>query len=348
MVKLTDPAGSTRDSHTGAVGILGTGSYLPERVVTNDEVAPPAGVDGAWIERKTGIRLRRRAAADQATSDLAFAAAVAALDAAGVTADQLSYVVVATSTPDQPQPATACVVQAALGAWHAAAFDLNAVCSGFLFAMASTARLLAGDGYGLVIGADIYSRILDPADRRTAVLFGDGAGAVVLGPVPAGTGVLEVVLRSDGARRALIEVPAGGSRMPASQRTVTEGAHYFHMIGREVRDYVNSHVPPMLADIVASCGLTEDQIDHFVPHQANGLMISELATRVGLGDQLRTTVRDYGNTGAASVPITLDHTVRHQGINPGQSVLLTAFGGGMSMAAAILRWSRSSQISAAA
>jgi 3-oxoacyl-[acyl-carrier-protein] synthase-3 len=347
MVKLTGAAGSVPQP-AAAVGILGTGCYLPDRVVDNSEIAPAAGVDGDWIERKTGIRFRRRADPDQATSDLALAAALPALDAAGISAEQLSYVVVATSTPDQPQPATACVVQAALGAQHAAAFDLNAVCSGFLFGLATTARLLGGDGYGLVIGADVYSRILDPTDRRTAVLFGDGAGAAVLGPVPAGEGVLEVVLRSDGSQRGLIEVPGGGSRLPASERTLASGAHYFQMIGREVRDYVNAHVPPMLTDIVAECGLTQSEIDHFVPHQANGHMINELAIGVGLGDQLRTTVQDYGNTGAASVPITLDHTVRHRGIDPGQTVLLTAFGGGMSMAAAILRWSRPLRISVAA
>jgi 3-oxoacyl-[acyl-carrier-protein] synthase-3 len=351
--KLTGTAGApwarADSAHRAtSIGILGTGSYLPERVVANSEIAVAAGVDGDWIEGKTGIRYRRRAAENQATSDLALAAARSALEAAGISAEQLRYVVVATSTPDQPQPATACIVQAALGARHAAAFDLNAVCSGFLFAMATTGRLLGGDGYGLVIGADIYSRILDRSDRRTAVLFGDGAGAAVLGPVPTGEGVLEVVLRSDGSHRGLIEVPAGGSRLPASEHTVASGAHYFQMVGREVRDYVAAHVPLMLTDIIASCGLTEDQIDHFVPHQANGFMIRDLANTVGLGDQLRTTVSDYGNTGAASVPITLDHTVRNQGIDPGQAVLLTAFGGGMSMAAAVLRWSSPHQISAAA
>jgi 3-oxoacyl-[acyl-carrier-protein] synthase-3 len=297
-------------------------------------------VDAEWIERKTGIRSRRRAAADEATSDLAGHAASAALDAAGLDAGELRFVVVATSTPDQPQPATACIVQDIVGARHAAAFDLNAVCSGFVFGLATASRLLADGGYGLVIGADVYSRILDPTDRRTAVLFGDGAGAAVLGPVPAGHGVLATRLVSDGARRGLIEVPAGGSRRPASAATLDAGEHYFRMVGRGVRDYVAEHVPPMLGELIGAAGLVPEGVDHFVPHQANGMMLADLAERAGLAGQVRLTVRDYGNTGAASVPITLDETVRGlPGVRAGQAVLLAAFGGGMSMAAALLRWS---------
>lgn len=336
------------------VGVLGTGSYLPARVVSNDEVARAAGVDADWIERRTGIRSRHRAADGEATSDLAARAADEALDAAGITADQLSYLVVATSTPDQPQPATACFVQDVIGATGAACFDLNAVCSGFVFGLATTAGLLAGPylgggaGYGLVIGADLYSRILDPTDRRTAVLFGDGAGAVVLGPVPPGQGVLDVRLRSDGARSELIGVPGGGSRLPASAETVAGGAHHFRMIGREVREYVSDNVPPMLRELIAATGLTSADVDHFVPHQANGLMLADLAGRMGLVDRVRLTVRDYANTGAASVPITLDHTVRGIGVRPGQAVLLTGFGGGMSMAAAMLRWATPLQVHRAA
>lgn len=321
------------------VGILGTGSYLPARVVSNAEVGGPAGVDAEWIERKTGIRSRRWAAADEATSDLAARAGRAALSSAGLDPAELSYLVVATSTPDQPQPATACLVADLIGAHRAAAFDLNAVCSGFVFGVATLSRLLADGGFGLVIGADVYSRILDPADRRTAVLFGDGAGAAVLGPVPVGHGVLDVRLISDGSRHGLIEVPAGGSRLPASAETLASGAHYFRMIGREVREYVAAHVPPLLTDLLDAVGLTAAEVDHFVPHQANGVMLADLADRMGLAERIRLTVGDYGNTGAASVPITLDVTVRGVGIHPGQTVLLAGFGGGMSMGAALLRWS---------
>jgi 3-oxoacyl-[acyl-carrier-protein] synthase-3 len=324
---------------TGPVGVLGTGSYLPARVVGNDEVGAPAGVDGVWIEAKTGIRARRWAAPDEATSDLAGRAGRAALDAAGLDPSELSFLVVATSSPDQPQPATACIVADLLGARNVAAFDLNAVCSGFLFALATVSRLLDRGGYGLVIGADVYSRMLDPTDRRTVVLFGDGAGAVVLGPVADGNGVLGTRLVSDGSRRALIEVPAGGSRRPASAATLAAGDHWFRMVGRGVRDYVAEHVPRMLTELLGASGLGPDQIGHFVPHQANALMVTDLAKELGLAAQLRLTARDYGNTGAASVPITLDATARGVGIRSGENVLLAAFGGGMSMGAALLRWS---------
>ncbi|HWN36607.1 MAG TPA: ketoacyl-ACP synthase III [Pseudonocardia sp.] len=325
--------------NANSVGVLGTGSYLPTRVVGNAEVGGPAGVDADWVERKTGIRARRWAAPGEATSDLAAHAARAALGAAGLDPAELSYLVLATSTPDQPQPATACIVQQLVGARHAAAFDLNAVCSGFVFGLATVSRLLTGGGYGLVIGADVYSRILDPTDRRTVVLFGDGAGAAVLGPVPAGHGVLDTRMVCDGGRRGLIEVPAGGSRLPASAETLAAGDHYFRMIGRDVRDYVVEHVPPMLTELIGATGLTPTGVDHFVPHQANGLLLADLANRMRLAGQVRLTVRDYGNTGAASVPITLDETVRGVGVRPGQTVLLAAFGGGMSMGAAMLRWS---------
>jgi 3-oxoacyl-[acyl-carrier-protein] synthase-3 len=323
---------------TTALGILGTGSYLPDRVVGNAEVADAVGVDPGWIEQRTGVVERRRAAPDQAASDLAVPAAAAALAAAGVAAGDLRYVVVATSTPDRPQPATACLVQDALGAGRAAAFDLNAVCSGFLFALGAVQRMLLaeGGGYGLVIGSDVYSRILDHTDRRTAVLFGDGAGAVVVGPVPPGHGLLGLELRSDGRHHGLIGVPAGGSRLPASAETVADGAHFFRMDGRAVRRYVAEHVPPMIGSLLRAHGA--GGVDHFVPHQANGVMLIELAGRLGLTEQTRLTVRQYGNTGAASLPVTLDDAVRRGVVRGGDVVLLAAFGGGMAMGGALERW----------
>jgi 3-oxoacyl-[acyl-carrier-protein] synthase-3 len=324
---------------TTALGILGTGSYLPDRVVGNAEVAAAVGVTPDWIEQKTGIVERRRAAPHEAASDLAVRAAAAALDAAGVAPGDLRYVVVATSTPDQPQPATACLVQESLGAYGAAAFDLNAVCSGFLFALGTVQRMLLaeGGGYGLVIGSDVYSRILDHSDRRTAVLFGDGAGAVVVGPVPAGHGLLDLTLRSDGRHHRLIRVAAGGSRLPASAETLAGGEHFFRMDGRGVREYVAEMVPPMLTELLRGHG-GASQVDHFVPHQANGVMLADLAAQLGLAAQTRLTVRRYGNTGAASLPVTLDDAVRQGDVRSGDVVLLSAFGGGMAMGGAVERW----------
>lgn len=326
-------------SASTGTGVLGTGSFLPDRVVTNAEAGAAALVDHDWISRKTGIHERRWAAPTQATSDLAATAAERALDAAGIGPDELSVIVVATSTPDQPQPPTATAVQHRLGAVNAAAFDVNAVCSGFVFALAVAYRMIAGNGgHALVVGADVYSRILDPADRRTVVLFGDGAGAVVLGPVPAGRGLLATSLHSFGERRELIEVPAGGSRRPASTDSVAEGAHFFRMNGREVREFVQDNVPPLVDRFLADTGTAPHDIAHLVPHQANGVMLDELTTALRLpGARVHRSLHRYGNTGAASVPITLDLAAR-SGIDRDQLVLLAAFGGGMAAGLALLRW----------
>lgn len=324
------------------IGVIGTGSRLPERQVDNTEVGAPAGVDDAWIVRKTGIRHRRWADPGEATSDLAADAGRAALERAGISPADLSFVVVATSTPDSPQPPTATAVAEMVGATpDTAAFDLNAVCSGFVFALSVIQRALSasGGGYALVIGADVYSRVLDPADRRTVVLFGDGAGAAVLGPVPQGRGLLATRLSSSGAHRDLIRVRAGGSRRPASEATLAGGEHYFRMDGRGVRDFVSEHVPPAVRAFLKEAGVGEADIAHLVPHQANGHMVDGLARDLGLPvARVHTTVREYGNTGAASIPVTLDAAARSGTVHPGDTVLLTGFGGGMASGFALMRW----------
>lgn len=319
------------------IGVLGCGSYLPDEVILNDVVAAAVGVDPSWIEAKTGILSRRRAAPDQAASDLAHHAAVSALRDAGVRADQLSVIVVATSTPDFPQPPTACLLEHRLGAGNAAAFDLNAVCSGFVFGMETARRMIADGGYALVVGVDVYSRIVDPTDRRTAILFGDGAGAVVLGPVPDGRGVLTTRLASYGAHHDLIKVPAGGSRVPPSKDSLLAGEHYFTMNGREVRDFVTSAVPAAVREFLSGTGVDPAQVRHLVPHQANGRMLLDLAPELGLPHaQAHYTFHHFGNTGAASVPITLT-AAKHE-IDAGDLVLLAAFGGGMAIGLSLLRW----------
>ncbi len=325
------------------IGILGTGSYLPDRIVSNTEIAGPAGVDADWIERKTGIRTRRRAAPGQATSDLAAEAARRALAAAGADARDVTAIVVATSTPDQPQPATASFVQDLIGAEHAAAVDVNAVCSGFVYALAMAGGLLRSSvtggagGLALVIGADVYSRILDYQDRKTAILFGDGAGAVVLGPVSSGRGLYAERLRGFGSEHGLIGVAAGGSRRPASAGTLSEGGHYFRMDGRGVRDFVAAQVPKLVHGLLDEARLRPEELHHLVPHQANGVMLRELADRLELPDtRMHLNVEHYGNTGAASIPIALDEAWRGQGVAPGESVLLAGFGGGMNCGLALL------------
>ncbi|MCX4750281.1 beta-ketoacyl-ACP synthase 3 [Kitasatospora sp. NBC_01287] len=342
---MTGAAGAAGgDGASRAVGILGTGSYLPADAVSNRVVAERAGVTEEWILRKTGIRERRYAAESEATSDLALEAARAALAHAGISAEQLSLIVVATSTPDHPQPATACLVQHRLGATGAAAFDLNAVCSGFVFALATAARLLPEPdgtvrGHALVIGADTYSRIIDRTDRRTAVLFGDGAGAVVLGPVRAGLGLIGTDLRSHGDQHELIRVEAGGSRLPASEKTLAEGQHWFSMSGRAVRDFVAAELPRAVDRILDRHGLHPSAVDHFVPHQANGVLLGEILPDLGLSlAHIHLNVAEHGNTSAASIPLALDTAHRAGALRDRDLLLLAGFGGGMTVGTALLRW----------
>lgn len=322
------------------IGILGTGMYVPDRVVSNSEAGAAAGVDDAWIVHKTDIRQRRWAARDQATSDLATAAARAALASAGITVGQLSAIVVATSTPDRPQPPTAAYVQHALGASGAAAFDVNAVCSGEVFALAAAEGVLARrSGHALVIGADLYSRILNPADRRTVVLFGDGAGAMVLGPSTQGSRIRHIALHTFGELADLIEVPAGGSRLPCDQAALQAGLQYFRMDGRGVRRFVEERIPQLAKQFLHEAGVAPDDISHFVPHQANGVLLRTVFSNLPLSRAtMHLTLTRYGNTGAASIPITLDEAARAGAIRSGDLLLLAGFGGGMAAGFALVEW----------
>jgi acetoacetyl-CoA synthase len=324
------------------IGILGTGSYLPSEVVTNDDLVrlvPDA--DPEWVARKTMIKARRFAAPDEAASDLAAAAARAALESAGLEAVDIDYLIVSTSTGDSPQPPTSSLVQSKIGANRAACFDINVVCAGFVFAVGLANSLVAMNPTAkvLVVASDVYSRILDFGDRRTAVLFGDGAGAAVVGKVADGYGLLDLELVSRGEASELIHVPAGGSRLPASAATVANGDHYFKMNGRGVREFVNSGVPPAFETLLKRAGIAVEDVDHFVPHQANGVMLAELVEAAGLtAAKTHLTLDRYGNVGSASVPVTLDEAARTGSLRNGDVVLMAGFGGGMSVGAALLRW----------
>jgi len=327
----------------GGVGILGTGSYLPERVVTNAELATfVRGADPDWAVRKTLIEQRRFAADHEATSDLAIKAAENALANARMSADRIDYLILATSTGDSPQPPTSSLVQNAIGATRAACFDINVVCAGFVFGLQLARSLVIANpgAVVLVVAADIYSRILDFDDRRTSVLFGDGAGAAVIGAVAEPYGVLDVELVTRGDAHNLIYVEAGGSRRPASAETVADGGHWFRMDGRGVRDFVLDGVPPVLNDLLKRAGLTVEDVQHFVPHQANGMMLREVVELAGLRDAQTHVVLDrYGNTGSASIPIALDEAARSGALHDGDLVLLAGFGGGMAVGATLIRWS---------
>ncbi|MFF1811009.1 3-oxoacyl-ACP synthase III family protein [Streptomyces sp. NPDC058251] len=325
------------------VGILGTGSFLPKRTVGNQELAAATGVTPEWIERKTGILERRYAESEQAASDLAAEAGRRALENAGVRPAELTWIIVATSTPDQPQPPTAAVVQRLLGADRAAAFDVNAVCAGFVVALRAGVCMALEDGRPggrtLVIGSDVYSRVVDPSDRRTAPLFGDGAGAVVLGPVAEAGGFLGGSVATDSRLLDLIGIEAGGSRQPSSSDTLARGGHYFRMRGREVRDYVTRELPRAVHDLLTDLSVPPEEIRHFIPHQANGAMLTDLWGHLGLPNaHLHMPVTRHGNTGAASIPLALDHAHRSGRLEAGELVMLAGFGGGMTMGTSLISW----------
>ncbi|MFD8537918.1 3-oxoacyl-ACP synthase III family protein [Streptomyces rubrogriseus] len=326
---------------TNAVGILSTGSYLPKDEIGNEEVAQRVGTTAEWIERKTKIRTRRYAAPHEAASDLAARAAQNALEQAGVGAESIDYIIVSTSTGDSPSPPTATLVQHLIGAHKAACLDLNVVCSGFVYGLALAADLinLHPGSQVLVLAAEVYSRILDFDDHRTAVLFADGAGAALVGPVEEPYGFVGVDLRSQGEDHKMIRVEAGGSRLPASHQTVDAGEHYFRMDGRSVRDFVMRDVPPSLERLADRTGVPLEAIDHFVPHQGNGVLLEGLLSVSGLTNaRTHRTVEKYGNVGSASVPITLDDAHRAGRFKPGELVLISAFGGGLSLGSCLVRW----------
>jgi len=327
---------------TTSIGILGTGHYVPEQVMTNQELENSLGLDENWIVRKTGIRQRHIAASHEATSDLATRAAQRALTAAGMQASDLDLVVVATSTPDWTLPATSCVVQANLGAMRAAAFDISAVCTGFVYALSMVQAAMRGQEEfrtALVIGADTYSRILDYEDRKTCVLFGDGAGAVVLGRVPHDYGIMSSYLRADGTKTSLVQIPAGGSRKAITAATLAKHEHLFQMDGRGVRSFLAETFSDAIYPVLHQAHLTLDDIDLVIPHQANGVILRESFRSLGVQDErIHYTVERYGNTAAASVPITLDDAVRTGRVQAGSYLLLMAFGGGMTWGSVVLRW----------
>jgi len=318
--------------------ILGSGSYLPSRRVTNDELSRTVDTTDEWIVQRTGIRARHIAAEKEVTSDLALAAARAALAAAGVDAQSIDLIVLATSTPDNTFPASAVAVQAGLGITGGAAFDLQAVCSGFVYALSVADGLLRTGAHkrALVIGAETFSRILDWTDRGTCVLFGDGAGAVVIEAreQPGGRddrGLLTAHLRSDGRHKSKLYVDGG----PSSTQTVG----HLRMEGKEVFKFAVGAITDVIKDVFRDTGYTAGDISWFVPHQANKRIIDGSAHKLGIApEKVVTTVAEHGNTSAASIPLALDVSVKDGRIKPGDLVLLEAMGGGFTWGAALVRW----------
>ncbi|WP_346538217.1 ketoacyl-ACP synthase III [Micromonospora sp. DPT] len=326
-----------------AVGVIGLGSHVPDRVIDNSEVCRWTGATDEWILARTGIRERRYAAPGTTTSDLALPAARQALDAVPGAAERLRALVVATATPDVPQPATAAILQHKLGLREVPAFDVNAVCSGFLYAVAVAEGLLTGrhgaGGYVLVVGADMFSTIMDRRDRRTVSLFGDGAGAVLLGEVPDGYGVRASHLVSDGELHDLVRVEAGGTRRRVDADAVAEGADRFRMDGRAVRDYALSSLRKLTERVLDEAGVTLDDVDRFVFHQANPRLLEAFMVGVGAPlEKLALTAPELGNTAAASIPVTLHAAHRQRPLRRGERILFGSVGGGMNAAATLLTW----------
>jgi 3-oxoacyl-[acyl-carrier-protein] synthase-3 len=317
--------------------VLGSGGYLPPRILTNRDLSQIVDTSDEWITQRTGIKERHVAAEGQLTSDLAVEAAKAALADAGMTVADIDLIVMATATPDYTFPAAAVTVQEKLGMLHGAAFDVQAVCSGFLFALTSAdAMIRAGQAKrALVIGAETFSRILDWTDRTTCVLFGDGAGAVVLGGEPGrdvkDRGVLVSRLRSDGRYRDKLYVDGG----PSTSGTVG----HLRMEGREVYRHAVTMITDVIEEAFAATGLTADDIDWFVPHQANVRIIDASAKKLGIPlEKVVRTVDRHGNTSAASIPLALSVAVRDGRIKQGDLILLEAMGGGFTWGAVLVRW----------
>ncbi len=317
--------------------ITGTGSYLPERVLTNQELEQMVDTSDEWIQERTGIRARHIAADGQLTSDLGFRAAARAIDAAGISADQVDLIICATTTPDQTFPSTACLIQQRLGISGCGAFDVQAVCSGFVYALATAdAFIRAGAArHVLVIGAETLSRIVDWKDRRTCILFADGAGAVVVSAADE-PGIMTSHLHADGASKALLEVPWGPGQ---GLEALTEGGLSIQMQGNEVFKVAVTMLGRTVQETLKSAGLDKSELDWLVPHQANIRIIQATARKLKMSmDRVVVTVANHGNTSAASIPLAFDAAVRDGRIQPGQTCLLESFGGGFTWGSVLLKF----------
>lgn len=317
------------------------GTYVPEKILTNKDLEQMIDTNDQWIRSRTGIKERRIAAPEQAASDLAIPAAVVALKKAGVAPAEVDLIIVATSTPDMCFPSTACAIQHKLGCTKAGAFDLSAACSGFVYAL-SVARQFIATGtakYVLVIASEVFSRVLNWQDRETCILFGDGAGAVVLGAVAPGQGIISAHLAADGAGGHLLTLPGCGSRLPLTPDLMKQGLHYVTMEGKEVFKFAVRVMEAGALKVLELAGMEKDDLDLIIPHQANSRIIEHVAKKLHFPlEKIMVNVDKYGNTSAASIPLALDDALRQGRIKPGDNILMIAFGGGLTWAATIVKW----------
>ena len=325
--------------------VIGTGSYVPSRVVPNEEIGAKSGLTPARIQRLTGIRTRHWAGAHEASSDMAVAAGRRALDAADCPASSIDAIILSTTSPDMVFPSTACSVQRGLGCRQVGAFDVSASCSGFLYGL-SMAQAMIQSGQAttcLVVASEVKSRSLDLEDEATALLFGDGAGAVMLrgeeGRGPEWRGILGIRLYADGAHHGLIRVPGGGSRTPLSSDRLRRQEHRLRMHGASLFRIAVRRIEQAVLEILKEFGVCPGDLEQVVLHQANGRILSHVADRLGIDQgRLASVIEHYGNTSSASLPIALDDAVRSGNISPGNLVLLGSFGGGLTWATSLIRW----------
>lgn len=321
--------------------IISTGSYLPERVLTNFDLEKMVNTSDEWITERTGIKERRIADESQSASDLAYEATKRALEDAALKPEDIDLIIVATVTGDMPLPPTACILQDKLGAKNAAGFDINATCSGFLYALYVANSLIRSDMHKkvLVVGTEVLSKITDWKDRTTCVLFGDGAGAVVVEPTREDRGIISMHISSDGSMWDLVHVPAGGSRNPASKYSVEKGLHYIKMKGNETFKVAVRKFEDLVVKTLNENNLAPSQLSLLIPHQANLRIIHATAQRLGIPmDKVVINLHKYGNTSAASIPIALDEAIRSGRVKCGDYILLKSFGGGLTWASALIKW----------
>jgi 3-oxoacyl-[acyl-carrier-protein] synthase-3 len=330
-------------SQSQSVTILGTGSYAPKNIVTNDDLAKIVETSDEWIRSRSGIGARHFAAKDESTSDMACIAAQRAIEAAGIARNEIDLIIVATMTPDMPFPSTACLVQSKLGLPHVTTFDMQAACSGFVYALSVANSMLLSGNFkrALVIGAEKMSGILDFEDRTTCVLFGDGAGAAVLttDATPSKVGILGAIGGADGSNPSLLQQPGGGSAMPASADSIAARQHFLKMNGKEIFKSAVRVMGQASTDIIEQLGYTPEDLNLVIPHQANMRIIDSLAKRLNIPmEKFHNNLDRYGNTSAASVPIALDEAFRAGRIQSGDLVLLVAFGAGLTWASTLIKW----------
>ena len=322
------------------VKIIGTGSFVPETIYTNEYLETILPTSSEWIYKNLGIKERRIAGLNEATSDLAWKAGLNAIQNAGLTKDDIDLIIVATATPDRLAPSTACIVQHKLQAYNAVAFDISAVCSGFLFGMSVASQYIASGVYDnvLIIGADTFSKIID-WKRRDAVFFGDGAGAAVISQSNVNGGFLAYRLYSDGRGKDHFTIPAGGSEFPASHETIDEGKHYFQMNGKAVYDTGTIVLPKAINQVLADTGLLIDDIDLMIPHQPSIKILQKTAELIGLPwEKVMTNMDKYANTSGGTLPILLDEVNRAGKIKKGNNILFAAVGSGWTYGASIIKW----------